>query len=90
MNNLIKKLRHEINNPNSKEVDVHSYYKYKLEPKIFDHNKDFFPKYDNKKAFEVEPSYNGNKYNLDRSTNDYTIHYKSKDFIPDSDRKSVV
>ena len=84
MNNLIKKLRHEINNPNSKEVDVHSYYKYKLEPKIFDHNKDFVPKYDNKKAFEVESYYNGNKYNLDRPNNDYTIHYKSKDFIPDS------
>ena len=34
--------------------------------------------------FAVESSYNGNKYNLDRPKVDYTIHYKSKDFIPDS------
>ena len=84
MNNLIKKLRQEIDEPHSKPIDVHSYYKYKLEPKIFDHNKGFIPKYDNKPAFVVESAYNGNKYNLDRPINDYTIHYKSKDFIPDS------
>ena len=29
-------------------------------------------------------SYDGNKYNLERKPIDYTIHYKSKEFIPDS------
>ena len=65
-------------------ADVHSYYNYKLDPIAFDHKKEFKSKFDGKPEFFVESSYNGNKYNLDRPKVDYTIHYKSKDFIPDS------
>ena len=85
MNNLVNRLKKEIvSEPFYKDVAVSSYYNYKLDPIIFDHLKDFNEKYDDKPAFIVKNSYNGNKYNLERKPIDYTIHYKTKDFIPDS------
>ena len=85
MNNLVNKLKKEIvSEPFYIDVDVKSYYNYKLDPIVFNHLKDFKEKYDDKPAFVVKNSYDGNKYNLERKPIDYTIHYKSKEFIPDS------
>ena len=85
MNNLFNKLKQEIvSQPFHKDIDVKSYYNYKLDPIVFNHLKDFKEKYDDKPAFVVKTSYNGNKYNLERKPIDHTIHYRSKQFIPDS------
>ena len=85
MNNLFNKLKKEIvSEPFHKDIDVKSYYNYKLDPIVFNHLKDFKEKYDDKPAFVVQTSYNGNKYNLERKPIDHTIHYRSKEFIPDS------
>ena len=85
MNNLFNKLKKEIvTEPFHKDINVKSYYNYKLDPMVFNHFKDFKEKYDDKPAFVVKNSYNGNKYNLERKPIDHTIHYRSKEFIPDS------
>ena len=84
MNHSTKKLKEELFQQHLKDIDVHSYYEDKQNPTLFDHNRDFISRYDDKQAFIVKSSYNGNKYNLDRPNQNYTIHYKSKNFIPDS------
>ena len=60
MNHSTKKLKEELFQQHLKDIDFHSYYKDKQNPTLFDHNKDLIPRCDDKQAFVVKLSYNGN------------------------------
>ena len=83
MNTLVSKLKKEMSELNS-DVDVHSFYKYNLNPIYFNHDINFNSKYDDKPAFIPHSDYNGNKFNLERQFDEPIIHYKADNFTPDT------
>ena len=85
MDNLICRLKNEIiENNNYNDIEVKSFYKYTLHPKILNHNEDFISKYDDIPAFYPNSVYNGNKYNLKRDFDEPIINHRTNDYIPDS------